>query len=65
MAGMTSKERMLVALEGSRPDRLPVSVHQWQQYHLDKYLGGMSALDAFGKFGMDAQIQYFQDAGQF
>jgi len=65
MAEMTSRERMLIALEGGRPDRLPVSVHQWQQYHLDEYLDGMSALDAFEKFGMDAQVQYFQDAGQF
>jgi len=65
MAAMTSKERMLVALEGGKPDRLPVSVHQWQGYHLDKYLGGIDALDAFEKVGMDAQIQYFQDAGQF
>ena len=47
MAGMTGKERMLVALEGGKPDRLPVSVHQWQQYHLDKYLGCMSDLEAF------------------
>ena len=62
---MTSKERMLRALERGKPDRLPVSVHQWQQYHLDTYLGGMSALEAFGRFGMDAQIQYFQSMGQF
>jgi uroporphyrinogen-III decarboxylase len=62
---MTSKERMLCALERGRPDRLPVSVHQWQGYHLDKYLGGMSDLDAFERFGMDAQIQYFEEMGQF
>ena len=62
---MTSKERMLCALERGKPDRLPVSVHQWQPYHLDEYLGGISAQEAFEKFGMDAQIQYFQDMGQF
>jgi len=62
---MTSKERMLVALERGKPDRLPVTVHQWQKYHLDTYLGGMSDLEAFEHFGMDAAIQYFQDMGQF
>lgn len=62
---MTSKERMLRALNREKPDRLPVSVHQWQSYHLDEYLGGISDLDAFKRFGMDAQIQYFADMGQF
>ena len=62
---MTSKERMLCALDRGKPDRLPVSVHQWQPYHLDKYLGGISDLEAFEKFGMDAQIQYFAEMGQF
>ena len=62
---MTSKERMMCALERGKPDRLPVSVHQWQPYHLDKYLGGISDIEAFEKFDMDAQIQYFADMGQF
>ncbi|HPD29671.1 MAG TPA: uroporphyrinogen decarboxylase family protein [Phycisphaerae bacterium] len=62
---MTGKERMLCALNRGKPDRLPVSVHQWQPYHLDTYLGGISALEAFRRFGMDAQIQYFQLMGQF
>jgi hypothetical protein len=62
---MTSKERMMCALERGKPDRLPVSVHQWQPYHLDKFLGGISDIEAFEKFGMDAQIQYFADMGQF
>ena len=62
---MTSKERMTCALERGKPDRLPVSVHQWQPYHLETYLGGITDLEAFQKFGMDAQIQYFADMGQF
>jgi len=62
---MTSKERLMTALRRAKPDRLPVTVHQWQGYHLDKYLGGISALEAFQKFGMDAQIQYFESMGQF
>jgi len=62
---MTSKERLIRALERGKPDRLPVTVHQWQPYHLATHLGGISALEAFGRFGMDAQIQYFQSMGQF
>lgn len=62
---MTSKERIMIALNGGKPDRMPASVHQWQGYHLDTYLGGISDLEAFKKFGLDAQIQYFADMGQF
>ncbi len=62
---MNSRERLLCALKGEKPDRLPVTFHQWQWYHLDKYLNGMSDLEAYGKFGMDAAIQYFQEMGQF
>src|SRR5512135_1545770 len=64
-AEMTSKERLLCALDRGKPDRLPVSVHQWQTYHLEEYLDGRSALDAFVMLGMDAQIQYFESMGQF
>jgi len=65
MAGkMTSKERMLCALDRGKPDRLPCSLHQWQPYHLDTYLGGISDLEAFERFGMDAQAQYFGEMGQ-
>ena len=62
---MTSKERMMRALSGETPDRMPVSVHQWQGYHLDTHLGGISDIEAFTRFGMDAQIQYFEEMGQF
>ncbi len=62
---MTSRERLLCALNKERPDRLPVTVHQWQDYHLDKYMGGISDLDACKKIGFDAQIQYFEDMAQF
>lgn len=53
---MTPRERLLAALRREVPDRVPASVHQWQPYHLDKYLGGMDALDAFKHFGLDAAI---------
>src|SRR4030042_1388331 len=62
---MTSKERMLCALMKGKPDRLPATVHQWQKYHLDAYLGGISDLEAFELFGLDAAVQSFQDMGQF
>ncbi len=62
---MTSKERLMCALNREKPNRLPVSVHQWQGYHLDTYLDGISDVEAFKKFGMDGQIQYFEDMGQF
>ncbi len=61
---MKSKERLLVALERGKPDRLPVTVHQWQQYHLDKYMGGISDLEAFGMLDMDSAVQYMEDWGQ-
>ncbi len=62
---MTPKQRMMAALHLEKPDRLPVSIHQWQQFHLDKYLDGMDALAAFQATGMDASIQYFEAMGQF
>ncbi len=62
---MTSKERMMRALKREKPDRLPVTVHQWQQYHLDEHMGGIDALAAFQSLGMDAAIQYFEAMGQF
>ncbi|MFC2158381.1 uroporphyrinogen decarboxylase family protein [Acidobacteriota bacterium] len=59
-----SKERLMLALNGEKPDRLPVSVHQWQAYHLDKHMEGRTDLEAFQECGMDAQIQYFQELTQ-
>lgn len=50
---------MLLALRRQVPDRLPATVHQWQPYHLDRYLGGIDALAAFRRFGLDASIAYF------
>lgn len=52
----TSKERLMAAIHRGKPDRLPVSVHQWQEYHLKYYLNGIDALSAFKKFGLDAKI---------
>ena len=62
---MTSKERMMRALHREKPDRVPVTIHQWQGYHLDEYMDGMDALSAFKACGLDAAIQYFEAMGQF
>jgi uroporphyrinogen-III decarboxylase len=65
MSRMNSKERLMTAIHKGKPDRLPATVHQWQGYHLEEYMGGISDLEAFKQVGLDAQIQYFQDMGQF
>jgi hypothetical protein len=53
---MKSKERMLVALGRGKPDRLPVTIHQWQGYHLRKFMGGVDQLTAFRQVGLDASF---------
>jgi uroporphyrinogen decarboxylase len=50
---MNSRERMLIALNNGRPDRLPCQVHGWMGYYLNRYLGGMDWWQAYEKFGMD------------
>ena len=55
----------MIALKGGKSDRLPVTIHQWQEFHLDEYMDGMDALSAFKAVGMDAAIQYFEAMGQF
>ncbi len=57
---MTSKERMLCALRREKPDRLPVTVHQWQPYHLKAFMGGMSDIEAFRASGLDASVNYYE-----
>lgn len=56
---------MLTALRRGKPDRLPATLHQWQDYHLNTYMDGVTALEAFKAVGLDASIQHFQPAGQF
>ena len=51
---MTSKQRMMLALQREKPDRLPVTIHQWQRYHLEHYMGGADPLEAFRQVGLDA-----------
>jgi uroporphyrinogen-III decarboxylase len=56
---------MMRALHREKPDRLPVTIHQWQQFHLDTYMGGIDDVTAFKATGMDAAVQYFEAMGQF
>jgi uroporphyrinogen decarboxylase len=53
---MTSRERMLTALDNGRPDRLPCQVHGWMDYYLRRYLGGADWYEACRRFGMDYAI---------
>lgn len=61
---MTSKERMLCAIDRGTPDRLPVTIHQWQPYHLKKYMKGMSDIEANKACGLDASINVFEITGE-
>jgi len=56
MKAMSSKERILTALAGGIPERVPASVHEWQPFHLNRYLGGITDLEAFRRFGLDAML---------
>ncbi len=53
MEKMSSKQRMLAAIERKKPDRLPVTTHHVMQYFLDRYMGGMSSYGFFEHFGLD------------
>ena len=53
---MTPRERMMIALENRRPDRMPCQVHGWMDYYLNNYLGGMDGWQAYEKFGMDYAV---------
>lgn len=56
MSSMTSRQRMLTALCGGVPDRLPVTTHHVMLSFLDKYLGGISYHEFFDRFGLDAYV---------
>ncbi len=54
MRPMTSRQRLLTALRGGKPDRLPATTHHLMAYFLTVYMGGMSEQDFFEHFGLDA-----------
>jgi uroporphyrinogen decarboxylase len=51
---MTSKQRLLAALERKLPDRLPVTTHHVMPYFTNKYMNHISSDEFFDYFGMDA-----------
>lgn len=53
---MTSRERLLTALRGGMPDRLPVTTHHLMSYFLNKYTGGMKGLAFHKQFGFDPVV---------
>ena len=56
---MTPRERLLIALDGGKPDRLPATIHGWMDYWRNKYMNGADQFEIYRHFGMDAQIFYF------
>jgi hypothetical protein len=56
---MTPKERMMTALRRQKPDRLPVTIHQWMQYHLKHFMGGVDQLEAYRACGLDASFTIY------
>jgi uroporphyrinogen decarboxylase len=54
MSIMSSKERMLAAINCQKADHLPVTTHHVMPSFLDKYMSGMSYDEFFEHFGLDA-----------
>jgi uroporphyrinogen decarboxylase len=50
---MTSKQRMLIALDGGKPDRLPVTTHFVMPQFLNSCMGGISEDEFFDVSGWD------------
>jgi len=50
---VNSRQRLLTALDGGRPDRLPVTTHHLLPYFLETYLDGASEEEFFDRFGLD------------
>lgn len=50
---MTSRQRLVTAIEGGIPDRLPATTHHVMPYFLETYLDGIDYLRFFDRFGLD------------
>ncbi|HPS56052.1 MAG TPA: uroporphyrinogen decarboxylase family protein [Sedimentisphaerales bacterium] len=53
---LSSKQRLLAAIQGGKADRLPVTTHQLMPYFLAKYMGGISNDEFFEQMGMDGIV---------
>ncbi len=56
---MNHRDRLLTALAGGKPDRLPATIHGWMDYWANKYMHGADQFEIYRHFDMDAQIFYF------
>jgi uroporphyrinogen decarboxylase len=50
---MTSKQRLIAALDRKLPDRLPATTHHLMRYYLDAYMNGRDSDAFFAEFGLD------------
>lgn len=53
---MTSRQRLLAAINREVPDRFPATTHHVMPSFLDKYMKGISSLEFFNHFGLDAIV---------
>ena len=53
---MLSKERLLTAIRGGNPDRLPATTHHVMPYFLETYLEGRTSDEFFREFGLDPVV---------
>jgi len=53
---MTSRDRLLTAIKGGIPDRLPVTTHHVMPYFLNKYMDGIDYHQFFDYFNLDAVL---------
>ncbi|MBN2322282.1 MAG: hypothetical protein JXQ30_00990 [Spirochaetes bacterium] len=53
---MTSRERLLLAMNREVPDRLPATVHSWMVYFLNRYMQGVDQYEAYEITGLDMVI---------
>ncbi|MGI6691261.1 MAG: uroporphyrinogen decarboxylase family protein [Christensenellales bacterium] len=64
---MDGRERFLTVLSNQKPDRMPVQVHGWMSFYLQRYLDGADQYAAYEAVGMDPVIyvqpdQVFQES---
>ena len=65
---MTPRQRLLTAIDGKVPDRLPVTTHHLMPYFLNTYMNNISNDEFFEFFGLDAicwTTPYKIGAGQY
>jgi len=53
-SSMTSRQRLLAALDRHVPDRLPVTTHHLMPWFLEHQMGGISEREFFDRFDLDA-----------